>query len=719
MSTVTKYYPLGGGLDVVTPALSVPPGRMIACVNFEPHYNDGYRRILGYERFDGRPRPHLQTFIGFDLVDSTGLSVGDTLTGDTSGASGKVIGISGNSVGVTKVTGGDFISGEFLNTAAYRIDPASNPVDRGAPTQDIEDTFLLAAQDDYRNDILVVPGEGEVRGAWRNRERTYAIRNNVGSTAGILHIASATGWTTTGISYADYVVFDAGGGGTQAALPVVGDTVTGLSSGASGTVHRVESWAGGTATDDATGYLVLTGVTGGPFTDNEALQVSGTTRATANGASATYGFSPDGEYRFHNHNFFAGSGTYRTYGVNGIDMPFEIDENNVVSPIIIPTAAQLTSGVASPPDEDPPTTAPFLIEEHKNHLFLAFPGGRVVHSTIGEPLNFSGFLSAAEFGLGDEVTGLDSVVGGVLIMTTERETQGLFGNNITDWQKRLIGERTGGRLFSTQKLDTVYGVDDLGITSVARTETFGDFVGATVSQLIQPIINTLRDRINWSTIVRATNQIRWYFDDNTALIMFVPAAGAVNESRGTQTALRAQFGLASYPIQFKRVYNTDDELEVERTFFASTDGYVYEDQVGNNFDGANIQSYVRTAFTHLGSPAYRKKFRRLDVELSSGRPLDIRITYDLTYAAPNVSTSLTDTTINDIPTIDIFSGGGFWDTDAWDEFYWDGQNIATARAQLSGTGENISFLFFNDSATARPFILQGLTVHYDRRRLQR
>ena len=715
MATVAEYFPLGGGLDVVTPALSIPAGRAIALVNFEPWYNDGYRRIDGFERFDGRPRPHLQTYIGFDLVDSTGLTTGTVLTGDTSGATGTVIGISGNSVGVTKVTG-TFVAGEDLNTAAYTIDAGSVPTERAAPDQDTEDTFILAAWDEYRDDILVVPGSGEVRGIWRKKADTYAWRNNAGATAGIMHVASASGWTTTGITLTDYVKFDAGGGGAARALPVEGDTVTGGTSGASGTVHRVIQWAGSTSGNDATGYLVLTGVTGGPFSDNEKLQVSGTDRADANGASSTLSFSINGEYRFHNHNFFGGSSSFRAYGVNGVDDAFEIDESGIVSPILIPTTADLV-GVTE--NNEPPGGEPFLIEEHNNHLFLAFPGGRVVHSVQGEPMNFSGFLTAAEFGLGDEVTGMNSVVGSVLVLTTERETRGLFGINVTDWTLKLLGEQTGGRLYTTQKLDTVYSLDDLGITSVARTDTFGDFVGATISQLVQPVVNTLRDLVNASTVVRSSNQYRLYFSDNSMLIMYVPQPGSVNESRGTETALKAQFGYAQYPFPVNRIYNTEDEFGAERSFFASTDGYVYEDRVGNNYDGVAIQSYIRTAFSHMGSPAWRKRFRRLDVELSANRPFRLLVQGDLSYGATELSTSISDITTTDVQEIGIFAGGGFWETDNWDEFNWDGQNISNARAQLRGTGENISFLMFNESAVSDPFILQGLTVHYDRRRLQR
>jgi hypothetical protein len=223
-----------------------------------------------------------------------------------------------------------------------------------------------------------------------------------------------------------------------------------------------------------------------------------------------------------------------------------------------------------------------------------------------------------------------------------------------------------------------------------------------------------------SVIVRSSNQYRLYFSDNSAIIMYSPPKSEDPSTvRGTETQQRVQFGAASYPIPVLRIYGAEDELGVERTFFTSNDGYVYEDRVGTNFDGAPIRSYLRTVFTHLGTPALRKKFRRLDVELSSSRPLTLKVIHDLSYGSESQSTAVDDITTETTPVIDVFSGGGFWDVSNWDEFYWDGQNLSSARAGLNGTGENISFLFYNESAVSLPFVLQGLTVHYDPRRLQR
>lgn len=703
--TRTSYFPLGGGLDLSSPALSVQPGMALALTNFEPWYNGGYRRVFGYERYDGRPKPSEQAFLGFDVSDASSLSLGDTVTGDTSGATGIVRGIwiddgsyGTDAIGVTKVTG-TFQLNEACNTAAFTIDRA--PVTRYAPTLELEDTWLLASQDDYRDDILVVPGSGEVNGIWQRGANVYAIRNNAGATAGILHLSSASGWTTTGITMADYIYFDAGGGGTQQALPVEGDTLTGVTSGASGTVHRVVLHGGSTANDDAFGYFVLTGVTGGPFQNNEALQVSAVTKATADGANATFSFAIGGHYRFHNHNFYGAATTFRTYGVSGVGPAFEIDENNVVSPILLAN---------SPLTGQPADNEPFLIEEHNNHLFLAYPGGSLVQTVQGEPLTINGFLGAAEFGIGDEITGLNSVAGQVLVVTSEKETRGLFGANITDWQMKLIGETVGGKLYTARKLDSVYALDDLGITSMTRADSFGDFVGSTVSQLIQALINLQRDKSTDATVVRAANQYRLYFNDGTALIMYIPSTGMSVDQR-TQTRLSVNFGALSYPKTVYKIWNTEDETGKERTYFASDDGFVYEDQIGHNFDGTAIRSWCRTVFNQIKSPSYRKRFRRAVLELESQKPLDLKVISDLTYGSTGNASGNVD--------IEIEAGGGLWDTDNWDEFFWDGQTVSTATVGLTGTGENIGLLIYNETATARPFILQGITLHYDLRRLQR
>ena len=900
---------MGGGLDIVTPALSLAPGRALALVNYEPWFNGGYRRIDGFERFDGRPRPSEQTFVGFNISSVEDIVVGNTITGATSGATGVVIGVyeddgtygsdvvavtklggtqpfvNGESIGVAATgvdsqlvpnaaitdTGSVLVSGAYTDidegleeaeslTGLYRADdvpalrsidddwsgdtvdipmssmdagavtvttwqlrvrarvlrdgpetddlvtyrflfgpgadsqfvsftqadaglgwitrtvtqagavatPAninaenvvlsqsvytlvgqaadglrlevdavdvlvtydgptvirSVPLQGYAPDQDTEDLFTAAMRNEYRDDIGVVPGSGYVRGAWRRKADTFAIRNNAGSTAGILHKASASGWVTTGITMTQYLYYDQGDD-TVPTFIQAGNTINGLTSGATAVVHKVIIHSGSPAAGppgDAAGYLVLTSVTGGPFTAGEDLRIGVVKVARAVGVNVLFGFPVGGKYRFVNHNFFATTGTYNVYGVNGVGPAFEIDEANIVSPILFPV---------NPATGQPASNLPFLVEKHRNHLFLAFPNGRFLHSVLGEPLNFNGFLGAAEFGMGAELTGLHSVVGNVLLVMTEDETRGLFGKNIADWDFKIIGEKTGGKLYSTQKLDTVYGLDNLGITSIKRTDAFGSFGGSTVSQAVQPIIDALRDKLNDAAIVRRSNEYRAYFSDAECLIMYVPAPGSEAERRGEITSVGAAFGFASYPFAIKSVWNSEDETGTERAYFTTlstinafgtaipVEGYVFEDLVGASFDGALIRSSVRLAFNALKSPSYKKHFHRADLELTANSPVHIKVASDLTYGAEEVSSGLTELDSTDIPVLDIFASGGFWDVDNWDEFLWDGQNLAQVHADLSGSGENIGFLFYNESTTAEPFILQSMIVHYSLRRLQR
>ncbi len=907
--TRVSYYPLEGGLDVVTPVQSMNPGRVIALSNFEPHFNGGYRRIDGFERFDGRPKPSEQTFTGFEVSASEDIVLGSTVTGAPSGATGVVIGIyeddgsRGNDmIAVTKVTG-TFLLGDTLTTvtnadediipdgmsatdpggvlilndfneldegvdnadqvnglecvrnewpggvgvdtvtipmtalpghvttinswtlrvrarvirkgnAVFRnsnsrfvpsiesddtvtytfafgpgadsgsvtftdvdagmdyitrevtvsgvatpaeinaedilwtqtafamlgelfdgltlevdcidvvvdydgdVDILNQPVERDAPTQTLEDEYLLAAQDDYRDDIIEVPGANAVRSAWQLGDLVYAIRDNVGVTAGILHVESATGWTTTGVTMAEYIFFDAGL--AAGANVVEGDTLTGGTSGATGTIHRIVLNAGSTAWDGSgEGYFVLTGVAGGPFQDNEALESPALTQiADAKGINVTLAFSDGGRYQWHNHNFFAGAGTLRAYGVNGVDdFAFELDENGVVSPIFFP---ETPTGAES--DEGAPGTAPFLIAEHRNYLWFGFPGGRYINSVIGEPLLITGFLGSAEFGAGDELTGMISVVGSVLVILTERETRGLFGFSVADFELKLLSEKSGSRLFGAQKVDTVYSLDDLGVTSLSRTDAFGDFVGSTVSQLIQPlVVGRVQELFTDSTIVRASNQYRFYFEDGSAFFMYIPSAGDQNRQRaqlGAQTRTGVMFGFAQYPFAISRIWNTEDGDGSERSYFITEDagdgfGFVFQDRIGNNFDGETIQSFIRTTYNFLKSPSTRKRFRRVDLEIDASRPLSLKFVADMSFGvsdAENV-TAQPDTVLQ--------AGGGQWSIDNWDEFFWDGQQRSASRANIRGSGEAIGFVIFNESAVVRPFILQGLTVHYEPRRLQR
>ena len=249
-TTKPKSFRLGGGLDLVTDAISIRPGRALAMMNYEPYFGGGYRRCPGFERFDGRERPSDATYLGFDVSSAAGLSIGDFIE-VTSGGSGFICGIDGLHIALTK-TFGVIAQGDVLTTGNGST-ITNTPTDRQAPDAATDEEFLLGAQDYYRSLIGQVPGSGPVQGVWRRQSTVYAWR------AGTMYRASASGWTTSGITMCKYLYFDAGGAGTSEPLPEINETVTGATSGATAFVHRVVEHGGAVGTNDAFGYLVLRG----------------------------------------------------------------------------------------------------------------------------------------------------------------------------------------------------------------------------------------------------------------------------------------------------------------------------------------------------------------------------------------------------------------------------------------------------------------------------
>ena len=125
----STYFAFEGGVNMVDPSLSLEPGELVAADNFEIDIRGRYRRIDGYERFDGQTLPSEITFyripftVGtakdsvFDSAFSTAFdmqipSTGDLVKGAESGAIGSILQVS-----IEDVTG-DESAGSFSNDNA-------------------------------------------------------------------------------------------------------------------------------------------------------------------------------------------------------------------------------------------------------------------------------------------------------------------------------------------------------------------------------------------------------------------------------------------------------------------------------------------------------------------------------------------------------------------------------------------------------------------------
>lgn len=604
----TSYFPLGGGLNLVTPALAIPPGMCIDAQNFVPEITGGYKRVGGYERFDGHTSPSDATYSVIDVTVTGAIAVGDTITGVTSAATAVVIASpSATTRVVTRVTG-TFVDGETLNVSGAgqgTLDAAVSSNNAASPQLHAE--YKNLAADEYRTSISAVPGSGDVLGVWLYNDTVYAFRNASDGLSAKMYESTAAGWVE-----------------------------------------------------------VVTGVT----------------------------LSPGGRYEFVNYNFSGAAGGLKMYGCDGVNKAFQFDGT---------TFTQITT-TASP-------DTPSHIAGHRNRLFLAIKGSLFL-SSPGAPTsgwaNVGG--SSGEIGVGDEITGIYSLPGdnqnGALAVFARNSTHILYGYSTATWNLSPAAPDSGGVAHTVQYVSAMLALDDRGVTLLQASQSFGNFEQATISRLVQPFITRRAGHAVASSVLRSQNQYRLYFDDGYALAFQIEN----RENKGVMPIY--------YPNPVTTICSGEYSTGEEVVFFGSDDGMVYQAEKGTSFDGADIECWVRLAFNPEKSPRVRKRWRRMVSDVRVPGYAELNFTYEMDYGDYGLSPAITQTS-EIVQTASTPGGGGFWDQFSWDEFTWDSELISPPRFDLTGTGKNISLLFYNYDDITEPFTMQGITLHYSPRRTER
>lgn len=675
--------PLQGGVDQVTTPILVQPGKLLSASNYEPDIFGGYARMKGIERFDGRQSPTDAPYYVMDANITGTLVVGDTVTGNTSAATGKVIYIdlttTPDTVVVTRVTGTFGV--EDILVGVSTVGSITATIYQGASSTAEHSLYKALTAAEYRTDISAVPGEGAVRGVWEYKNDIYAFRNNVGSTECRMYKATTGGWTQ--ITFGKELQFDAAVGEISE-----GQTVTGLSSGATGVVQRALLRTG-TWTSAGVGALFFDTITG-TFTDNEAVQVGGVTKVTANGASTTVTLAPNGKFDFDNYNFFASADKLRMYFADGQNYCHEFDGTRIVP---------IRTGLAD--------DKPKFVKGHRSHLFIGIQSS-LQYSGIGNPYSWTALTGAAELGLGDTITGIKPQRGdattGSLLATTENKTYILYGTSSADFKLVLYSDNTGAYPYTIQNIAHAYYLDSKGITQLMASQNFGDFQAGIMSQAVQPTMDEKRNLAAASCTVRSKNQYRVFYSDGTGMIMQILPTDSGNIVAG---------GLM--PFDYSPITNMNTVVSYvsdtgqERIFAGGANGYVYELDKGTSLDGSDIDAHILLTFNYMKSPYIRKRYRRIVIQFRASGTIDVDIGYDLAYGRVE----------HGIPNSTNVVGGGFWDSFTWDNFTWDAAYLQEFNVDTPGVGENISVLIKGNSNQDDTFTIHTVITNYSIGRMQR
>lgn len=673
--------PLGGGVDSVTTPILVKPGKLLSSINFEPDINGGYKRMPGFERYDGQTSPSNASYYMVACTVTGTVSAGDTITGVTSGATAVVLlVVSSSSLVVTKVTG-TFVS-ESFTVSAVTQGSLTAVTQNSATTGALHATYKNLAADSYRSDIAKPPGSGAVRGVWHYNGEEYAFRDNAGATECVMYKATTSGWTA--ITFGREIQFTTATGQISE-----GDTIVGGTSAATGVVKRALLRTG-TWTSAGVGTLVLDAITG-TFTNGENIKVGGVNKVVANGGDTAITLNPGGRFEFDNVNFTGSTDTLRMYCADGVNYAGEFDGTRW---------APIRTGIGS--------DFPKYIKGHKNHLFIAIESSIQI-SSIGAPYTWTALTGASELSLGATCTGILPQVGdsstGVLVATTANKVFILYGNSSSDWNLVTHSPDSGSTAYTLQNIGFAHFLDTKGITQLQASQAFGGFSLSLMSQEVQNFINEKRGLQKSSCIVRSSNQYRVFYSDGTGLIMQVsPAAGGTKSS----ALMPFDYGATVYMNTVCSFVDTDG---TERVIASGSDGYVYELNKGTSFDGAAIPYHFMMVYTHSKSPRVRKRYRRTVLQFRAGNTATVNIGYDLSYG--NIDPSYANSAaMSQVIAKSVNGAGGYWDNFNWDSFTWDASYMQEINVSTPGIGESIAILLTGETDEDEPFTVHTCYLHY-------
>lgn len=667
---------LGGGLDQVTPILLLKPGSVIDAQNFECSVNGGYTRSSGYERFDGRTSPSQAGYLAITANITDAIAVGNVLTGVTSGATGTVILVDGSTVLLSKVTG-NFVVGETLNVGGLPKATLTTFGTTSDITAQLDATYIALASDLYRADIGAVPGSGPIRGVVRFGGTVYAWRNNAGATALAMYKSSPAGWQAVPLGF--QLSFTVG----LAAGIVDGDTVTGLTSGATGVVKRVVVQSGSFGAGTAAGRLIFAAVVGN-FQAAETLRVAGTNRATCSGVQTAITLLPGGRVETDMGNVAGGVAGNRIYGCDGVNRGFEFDGTTYV-PIVTGMAAD----------------TPNHVRVHKSHVFFMF-GPSVQFSGLGLPYFWSPVVGAGEIALSENGTAMQSLPGdqttAALGIYTESSKSILYGSSSADFNLVQFPDAGGAKAYSVQKLSDSYCFDANGISSLRASVAYGNFGSAALSLRQRPFVQQRRGLVTASAINREKSQYCVFFTDGYGL-----CATIVN---GKLAGIMP----VNFPNPINCACEGERDDEQETIFFGSTDGFVYRLGVGRSFDGAEIDAYMTIAWQSMKNPRVLKAFQRGSIEIVGNSYAAFGLSYQLAYGNESGEEVTIET---------LSSSSSRWDEATWDEFVWDGRSLSPSEFDLEGSAENIAIRIDCNSKIMLPFTMNSIIIHYTNRRFVR
>ena len=703
---ITNMSPLQQGINM--------PGSARILKNFEPSVEGGYRRILGYTKYDSDIiPPYGAPVVRGDSQTGTTLNIGNIRKSPEEGDTFKLIHATANVNGLVSdstavvldgnsgtITVGMTVTGTGIDgtVTVATVTDQNNIVLSSAQTLTddtaltFSETYTIAAGTVTFNDtnntadlsltssLLTSPSNGDSLEFLTTTSKYLALGCGVFTDTVIvarnesLYKTSGSGYELINIpSYGTVLVNGASQTGSSLivdgldATPQIGDVFKIAGVDLIYTITATPTVTSGGAT-----IAIAPALDSSPA-DNAAITFLSTSREVA------------GKTRFSRYNF---SGTEKIAIVDGTNVPALYDKTTFTA---LNDAPSDVSGAK-------------FVTNFKNQLFFA--KDNVV--TFTAPYTDNDFTAANGSGtisVGADVTGM-IVFRQQLIIFTESSILQIVGNTIADFALQPITLDIG--CVDTDTIQEVGGdvmfLAPDGLRLLSGTDRIGDFGLGVVSKGIQKEVTDFvtANTSFASVVIRGKSQYR-ILGYNTNI-----AQETAQGILGTQTAGQGGEGMAWADLRGIRAYVADSRFfqSAETVVFANDDGYLYQMEQGNSFDGNNIESSFATPFMPINDPRLRKTFYKMflytDPQGSVSFDMSLKLDFDQ-------KDSIQPTKINfDNNTGQVaFYGQATYGSTA----VYSNKLLTLFETQVIGSGFVVSLQYTTDS-TDPPFSLDAITLEY-------
>ena len=343
-----------------------------------------------------------------------------------------------------------------------------------------------------------------------------------------------------------------------------------------------------------------------------------------------------------------------------------------------------------------------FVTSFKDHMFYAGMSTSKQEVVFSVPFienNFNVAIGAGSIKVDDTIVGL-KVFRQDLFIFCENRIFKLSGSSSANFSITPVTRDIGcvnGQTIQEFAGDLIFLAPD-GLRTVAGTARIGDVELGTISTVVQPLFNdNIATATNFTSLVIPNKTQYRVFFSKSALPESI-TEGAICSLRGQQFEFAKLKGIK--PSSTSTFVDTSGTTIIHGGF----DGFVYQQESGNDFDGTSIDGKYRSPDLGFGDAGVRKHMQRVLVSYKpeSSINADLLLRYD--YEDPNTPR----------PAAYSLSAGdvaAVYGSATYGVSTYGGQAEPLLRQSVEGSGFTIA-LRVNDNGTSAPYALRGFGLEY-------